>query len=311
VVKRNIRDLPARPLSGGWLPDETPEFAPMLAEQWADDYVDFSDLPVAIEGRRWRGSFASSRCDRQLFYNMSGQAQSEPLTLADHYRFELGKLIHARFQDAAVKMLVNRGYNIMIEDVTDLMPLMNGAARSDLIVRHQHKGENRPPELGVIELKTINGTGFKETACTFRGRPPKGPRPDHVIQAAVVAERLGADWLKVIYLATELVSVDVAAWTGTSGIGRFSAEWTVLPDVFSPMAQREANRVALMDQFVERDTLPPRMMWDSELPAGRPIVTDPLKGAGMVYGPDGTVIDGFKTWRCGYCSFQNKCNDDG
>lgn len=309
AVKRNIRDLPKANLSGGWLPDEEPKFAPLLAQVWGEDYVDENPLEMAVPGRRWRASWASNRCDRQLGYHMRGDEVSEPLQLVDHYRFNLGHQMHEQFQASAIKVLTAQGWRVQVEPKIDLMPEVDGAAHCDLIL------ERKPPlftsELGVIEIKTINGFGFKKTACTFRGTPPTGPHMDHVIQAAVPAWRIGADWLRIIYLSMECMSPDLAAWTGTSGIGRFCAEWTLTSEQFTPLAEREAQRVALMTQLVDAGRLPDRQLWDNELDGGRPIVTDPKTGSGLIYNLDGTVSKAFKTWRCGYCPFQQKCIDDG
>lgn len=307
AVKKPIRDLPKANLSGGWLPDENPVFAPLLAEYWGKNFVDEDPLEMAVPGRRWRASWANNRCDRQLGYHMAASEVSEPLQLVDHYRFNLGHQMHEQFQGAAVVTLTEQGWTVSVEQKIDLMPDVDGAAHCDLIVAR----DEPTSEVGVIEIKTINGFGFKNQACTFRGKAPKGPRMDHVIQAAVPAWRLNADWLRIIYLSMECMSPDLAAWTGTSGIGRFCAEWTLTSEQFTPIAEREAQRVALMTQLVDMGRLPDRQLWDNELPAGRPIVTDPKTGTGLVYNLDGTVLDTFKTWRCAYCPFQQRCIDDG
>lgn len=309
AVKRDIRNLPNAPLSGGWLPDENPDWAPILAQAWAEQEIDRAPLPMSVADRHWRASWSSSRCDRQLGYHMLGYEPSDELTLADHWRFWLGKLVHTQFQAAAIKKLEALGYTVTAEADIDLMPLINGAAHGDLMVMIPMI--DKIGRLVVVELKTINGMGFKETACTFRGKPPKGPKIDHVIQAAVVAARLAADEIKIIYLAMENVGKEMAAWIDVDEIGRFCAQWTITPDVFMPLAEREAQRVALVDSLVQIGKLPDRQLWDNELQGGRPIIQDPTKGTGLIYGIDGSVIKPFKTWRCAYCPFQKKCITDG
>lgn len=309
AVKRNIKDLPAAPLSGGWLPDENPDWAPLLAQAWAAQEVDDAPLAMAVAERAWRGSWSSSRCDRQLYYHMNGYEVSDELSLADHWRFWLGKLVHRHYQAAAVEALTKLGYSVEVELMVDLMPFMNGAAHSDLGVTIPTRDDEG--DLVIVELKTINGTGFKETSCTFRGKPPKGPKPDHVIQAAVAATALGAERIKIIYLSMECVGKELASFIDVDEIGRFCSQFTIERAVFEPLAEREAQRVSLMEQMIQLGKLPDRMVWDPELPEGRCIVTDPQTGAGLAYRLDGTVSKTFKTWRCRYCPFQRKCEDDG
>lgn len=305
AVKKDQSGLKKAPLSGGWMPDAEPEFAPVLARAWAEQFVSDEELEMAIPGLSWRGSWASARCDRQLWYRMAHVEESNPVTLADEWRFWLGKVVHEHFQKEAIRKL-GEHWAIEVEKVVDLRPAIDGSARMDLLAL-QLGGERR---VG-LELKTINGYGFKQHACTFRGKPPEGPRHDHVVQSAVAARALDLDEIKIVYLSLENVGAELATFIDADEVGRFAAEWTLTRAEYEPIADREARRIALVQSMVRSDLLVDRMIHDPELPQnGRPIVTDPAKGVGLVMGLDGSTQGTFKTWRCHYCPFQEACTKD-
>jgi hypothetical protein len=305
AVKKNQSGLPKGNLSGGWMPDEDPEFAPELAKLWSAQFVSDEELEMAIPGLSWRGSWASARCDRQLWYKMTKTPSSNPITLADNWRFWLGKLVHEHFQAAILERLSER-YTVEAEAVVDLRPAIDGSARMDLFLREP--GSNYKI---ALELKTINGMGFKSHACTFRGKAPEGPRYDHVVQSAVAARALDCDEIKIVYLSLENVGKELATFINADEIGRFAAEWTLTRDEYAPIADLEARRVAAVSMMAKSDILTDRQMWDPELPqTGRVIVSDPKKGTGLVTALDGTKLDTFKTWRCHYCDFQDTCAGD-
>lgn len=204
------------------------------------------------------------------------------------------------------------------------------SGRTDVFIVEQG-GEGtvayKGPKRIAIEVKTINGFGFKKSVGA-RG-DAEGPRTGAIFQAALNGRALQADEVVVIYLSLECLSDRElkALVTKTGGEPaphrKFLAEWTWSMEELNELVDRELKRlgkviemtdavVAQMEQAPEDDIpvrlLPPRSI-PLEMPA-RGRVTDPSKGTWQVE-VDGNIMDAGSTWWCGYCDFKDRCIADG
>ena len=159
----------------------------------------------------------------------------------------------------------------------------------------------------VVELKTINGTGFKKS---IQG---EGPRHSAVLQGSLYAHALEADLLVVCYLAVELLSPGWAEAKGFDNYGRFGAEWHYTPDQFGPLAKQEIDRMEWITKVAHDGggiTDIPRSFSESDpdMPHGAEI-SDPATGI-WSHVINGDLIGKGKTWQCNYCRYQDLCISD-
>lgn len=309
-INRSIRDLPKNSPDGGWPPDEDPWLATAIVDWWGRNYKD-KGAQRAIAERQWRASWSLYRCDRQLAYALTDTAESDPPTIADKWRFWLGETIHEYFQGAVYEIFGSE-WEIHVELKVDLAAIeIDGSLHGDVVLRHRDSGRKL-----AVEIKSINGMGFKDSACTFRGKPPTGPRVSHVLQGGMLAEAEHCDQLVIIYLAMENVSPDLAAWTGTSDAGRFCAQWTLYPDEWVNLVNLERIRLQKVNAAITlaKGRQIRRLMHDLELPIGA-TVDDPMPTKGharwVVRNSEGNVTQTGTTWRCAYCSWRHRCILDG
>lgn len=301
-IRKDNSDLPIASKSGGNPPVQNPIVVPLVAQTWHREYIEAGNdtLPMAIPGRRFRASWAAKRCDRSLQYALQRTQATEPPTLADHWRFGIGTMVHEIVQ----KTLPTAFPNADIEAPVDLLPVgIDGAATVDVIIRDE---DGKP--LRVVEIKTINGFGFKKSATAFKG-PADGPRWSAVVQGALAASALGArDGLVVAYLSLENLSPNMSTYAD-GDVGRFAAEWHYTLDECDDIANAEAIRIGRVLAFVDNDGLAPRTIHDPELPDGA-TVTNPDRGMWTVT-IDGQVHGAGSTWMCGYCDHRSRCAFDG
>lgn len=351
VIAKDLSYLPkAEPsdtqtyVEAGREPDREPQLAPVLAQAWYDQWAERFDrhLPTAIpDAGPFRASWAAS-CARQLAYNLAGTERTEPMTLADIWRTSLGSVVHERFQEQYAKVFPEA----KVELDVDLRPLgLAGSAHTDLVVPDPYEGEHaeamKRERWMPVEIKTINGTGFKMSATDFKG-VPEGPRESALVQLALQTIALvEAGWkierAKVVYLSLELVGPELAEKIGFGGeVGRFAAEWTYTVDELRPIAEAERDRMMGILGKLEADRrnravdyVTPGEMTDAEVDAaalelgydptvivrsipqyevGKPVtylrVVDPSKGTTA----KGSALR--KVWQCRYCGFQSQCVAD-
>jgi len=163
----------------------------------------------------------------------------------------------------------------------------------------------------VVELKTINGTGFKKAIGG------EGPRHSALVQGAMYAHASNADLLIICYLTMELLSPNYAEAKGFDNTGRFGAEWHFTKEEFTPIAEAEINRLDWIteslvtwdgDEAVLKEaTEIPKMFseYDPEIPWGAEIV-DPSNGS-WILEEDGSLLGKGRTWMCNYCNYQDRC----
>lgn len=295
-------NLPLRTSGADRSPVKRPVVVPVLAQKWFDTMSDKDTArPMAVADRRFRASWAGKRCDRSLAYALTGKPESEPNTLADYWRFGLGTMVHEYLQQAFTDLFPN----VQVEVPVDLEPIgLNGAATVDMVIPPQAKGDRAT----VVEIKTINGFGFKKSATAFKG-PAEGPRWSAVVQGALAATALEAD-LIVAYLSLENLSPSMALSYGDgSTVGQFAAEWHYTFEQCAQIAVGEVARVNRVMYMVDDGIVPPRAIHDPDVDAGG-VVFDPAKGSWSVV-TNGAITGTGRTWMCDYCSHRSACIADG
>jgi hypothetical protein len=316
ALKANHSNLPIGNLSEGWKPDAVPRFGMLLVDAWARRWIPEDELAHAVDGTRLRFSWAG-KCARDLSYWLQGFAPSDPMDIADHWRTGLGRMVHELLQ---AEMKEAYGESASVEHIVDMREIgIDGSGHVDVyLVGIEPTMENAKPDLPtrkiVIEVKTINGFGFK-MAVGARGAP-EGPRSNAVRQVSMAAEILDADECVIIYLSLECLSK--REWDkigGGTAHRKFMAEWTFGRDVYKPIAQAELQRLnrvlELTDEHLADPSrpLPPRSIPD--LPHGARI-TDPARGTWqLIDRSTDAVKDAGTTWMCDYCANRTRCIEDG
>ena len=262
-----------------------------------EEFAEGSPAPSMPDEKIWRGSMAAS-CSRQIAYRLCATEPSNPLTGADYWRFGLGTMVHNQLKPAIDRWLdKEEGVTAIEEAEVELGE--HGYGHVDLTLKAGDKTI-------VVELKTINGTGFKKTIGG------EGPRHSALVQGAMYAHASNADLLIICYLTMELLSPSWAEARGFDNTGRFGPEWHFTKEEFTPIAEAEIARLDyIADNLVQG--LPhevPRMFseYDPEIPWGAEII-DPSTGA-WVLEEDNQLLAKGKTWMCNYCNYQDRCANE-
>ena len=268
----------------------------LILNQIGNFFWDDSPAPSVPSGTRWRGSQAGS-CARQVTYDTLGYPSSNPITAADRWRMGLGTIVHSHLEPA-IKRWAKSDPDLIIHEEMETKIGDNGYGHIDMVLELPKVHQKI-----VIELKTINGTGFK------RSIQGEGPRHSAFLQGAMYAHALKADLLVICYLAVELLSPGWAEAKGFDNYGRFGAEWHYLPEQFMPAAEEEIKRLEKVTDTAHRlgiDAIPRSFSYsDSDIPQGAEVI-DPSTGA-WVLEQDGALISKGRAWQCNYCRYQDLC----
>jgi CRISPR/Cas system-associated exonuclease Cas4 (RecB family) len=317
-IKRDLSSLPTvdpkpeeRQL--GVPPTRQPTIGPKLAQAWFEARTHDDDLPRAVpEAGPFRGSDAG-KCNRQLWYRLQGTEKTEPTTIADHWRMDLGTMVHEALQDV-IASITPGALNELKLDLNGIG--IPGSMHVDILNPVDTVLDEKGQEYRVyeaVEIKTVNGFGYKMMATTYRKAGPEGPRESHAMQAALGAAAAEAEGYKVkgariVYLSMELVGPELAENIGLGGEeARFTAEWFIPIDECRQIAAREAQR--LQSVLEMHETNEPWVMGfipTSAFEVKTLQVVNPKTGAG-VFTHDQS---GGKTWMCNYCSYQSQCIRD-
>ena len=150
-----------------------------------EEFAEGSPAPSMPDEKIWRGSMAAS-CSRQIAYRITDTEISNPLTGADYWRFGLGTMVHNQLKPAIDRWLGKEdGVTAIEEAEVELGDY--GYGHVDLTLKAGDKTI-------VVELKTINGTGFKKAIGG------EGPRHSALVQGAMYAHASNADLLFICYL---------------------------------------------------------------------------------------------------------------
>jgi hypothetical protein len=321
---RDLSHLPGPDRDVGWAPDPEPELAPILAQEWArtnddslrrltmeDPRLTFSQaakcaraLGYAVRFRDQRRALGSDeklsdeQHAKELAVLREHHGPTNPMDEAGFWVTGIGRQVHELWQ--RILMVTYPDAEVEVQSsLTEHGLSCYGLADAVMLDNNQRL---------VVELKTINGFGFK-MAVGARGAP-EGPRRSAVTQLCLNALALGAERAKLIYLSLEnlsprelrkLVGGDGEAWM------KFAAEWTIDRDTIEAVALPEIKRMSRVLEVVDEGKLPPRMI--PGLPRGA-VITDPSAGAWQV-NVDGQILDTGTTWECGYCDWRERCIGDG
>ena len=322
MIKKDLSALPvAAPQQ--WVekathePDSNPLIGPVLAQNWFDGRTHDDNLPRALpDAGPIRGSDAG-KCSRSIWYRMQGTPKSDPPSIADHWRMDLGTLVHVGLQDAIEVTLPNAVNELKIDLNYAGIP---GSQHADIVspvmveVEAIEEGEMpvKVEKWEAIEIKTVNGYGYKTMATRFRGGPG-GPRESHVMQMALSVAALHHageyDMVggRIVYLSMENVGPEMAEHIGLGGeVGRFCAEWFFPLEQCLNIAGAEAERFEQLIEAVDQkhewvEGLVPTSAYRKE----QLVIMNPKTGAGI----DLKGV-GDKTWQCNYCDYQSQCIRD-
>jgi hypothetical protein len=272
---------------------ETRLFIHRIAEHWAKG----SKAPSTPDDMRWRGSQAG-KCARNVAYETLNIPKSDPPSTSAYWRMGLGSVVHSLLEPA-IKAWLDTDDTVEIEEETTVKLGEHGYGHVDLVLRTKTK----PSQVIVLELKTINGMGYKMSV-----ENGQGPRHSHVLQGALYANALNADLLVIGYLSMENISPARAEAKGIDDIGRFATEWHYTPDEFVVMAEQETARLAAITDQVH-ETKDPTTIGrrfshsDPDVPFPAEI-TDPATGRWEYETSYG------RAWQCRYCDYQTRCVAD-
>jgi hypothetical protein len=305
ALKKDLSSLSSVPSGGGELPVKHPTIGPLLAQAWADAFVDTDEHPLALpmshENARIRFSWAGM-CGRRIGYSVMGEPETNPSGPADHWRFGLGHLVHDQMQQVVQAAFPGAEVEVHTQLEDGLL-----AGHADVEITDGgtvSEGVSWTKKISV-EIKTINGFGFKK-AVGARGAA-EGPRIGAKIQGALNAVAGNCDELVILYLSMENLSPREAKNIGADEIGRFCAEWHYTRDEFEPWAEAERERFLGILATVDAGSTPDRYI-PHEMPPGA-VIDDPFKGQ-WVLREGGALVDAGSTWMCGYCPFADRCIDD-
>ena len=266
-------------------------FVHRIAEAWAGG----TEAPSQPEGTLWRGSWAGM-CARKVAYMTTGQEKTDPPSTADYWRMGLGSVVH-ELLEPAIQTWLDDDDSVAVEEEVKVKLGEWGHGHIDLVLTSMETGQKI-----VLELKTINGFGYK--MAVERG---EGPRHSHVLQGSMYARAVEADLLVIGYLSMENISPQRAQSFGLDDIGRFACEWHYPKDIYMPLAVTEEQRLESIALAAHADgpvSIPRRFAHsDPDIPFPAEI-TDPRTGTWH----DGTSFG--KAWQCRYCDYQTRCITD-
>jgi hypothetical protein len=279
---KDLSHLPKAAPDAGMKPDPEPKWGHIVAVSEQDR----PDKPIAL-GTPFRYSSAGD-CARKLSYHLAG-VKKEPIDLGGLHVMRLGTILHEDWQ----RVLEGLHPTVQIEVSTGIDGLVSGSCDA-LLDSH------------VLELKSKGGFGFK-LAIGDRG-PAQGPSTPNVIQLALNVVGCDATGGTLVMVATEAISKGAAAKKKMSDAARFVGEWTFTREQLQPYADKEVERLRLIQKLHEDGELAPRHV-PYEMPPGARI-TDVSKSAWQLTDDDGNVTDTGTIWGgqfCTYCAFQDHC----
>lgn len=302
-IAKDLSDLPTADKPAGTPPVAEPQFVSAIAESWFNQYLANGEhmRSKANEALPYRASFTAFRCDRQLHYAMAGKERPVP-NIADAYRMSLGTLVHNGLEEAINATFPNAEFEVVVDLTTIGVP---GSAHADIVT---YLDQTTRKVDAVVEVKTVNGFGFKSMATDFKG-PAQGPRSGHVLQAALSAMALDADRVVIAYLSMENLSPTMKRYT-QSDIGRFAAEWHYTREEYTALAMREIARIQRVTKWLDiPELIAPTTVHDDEVPEGA-FIQDPSRGMWVAHNADSSIADTGRVWFCDYCDWKDQCVSD-
>ena len=284
-------------------------YGPSLVDELIDSNRLRDQRAMAVPKRKFRASW-SGGCWRQLAYRMADTEPTEPYDEAGLFRMHTGTMIHDALEAAAPDTFFANDVEVITEKPVDLEPIgINGSATGDITVVYNNDAGDTTYTV-VIEVKTINGFGFKMLDS-------EGPRYGHITQGALSAEAWNADELVILYVSMENISKGQAAKKGLDTYQTFLREFSFTPETWAPFYEAEKFRVAKVLEYLADGHAPgevPTLIHDADrgviMPRGTKI-TSQTTGTWATVDGDGTISRSGKTWVCQYCPFRTTCIDEG
>ncbi len=283
-------------------PDADPWFIEPVVSEWYAQYIgDGNDTrEFAIPGSRWRASQAGD-CSRAIAYKIAGLEVTNPVTVADAWRFNVGSLLHDHIQAVILKRWPGSEVEVKVRIGED------GSGHADCLVVKDDGTRV------AVEIKTINGTGFKaSTVGKSKSALPEGARVSAILQGALCAASMDPqpEQMVVAYFSLENIA-PYAAKTLASEMHRFSAQWTFSRDEYLTLAEDEIRRLDRIVQITDKlgPQAVPRIIPDPSLPPHR--VQNAASGLLHIIDPEtGDYLRSDRTWRCDYCGHREQCIED-
>lgn len=219
-------------------------------------------------------------CVRTMSFRALGHKPAA-LDLSSMVNFFVGHKVHEAVQEA----IVEYDSEWVAEQDVDFPEPWHGMISGHADLWH-------PGIRACVEIKTVGAAAF-DIACGIardfrhKPKPPEGPKDNHLLQGAMNGLGLGAEWVVILYVSKEPVSVGKAARLDLSESDRVMAEWWIPMADVHEMAVRELDR--LHDALPYITGSPFRVV---------PEVVD--KGRVMEIKP-GT------SWHCDYCDYKGEC----
>lgn len=127
--RKDMSNLPTKAARPARPPSKNLIFLGPVMTRWHELAMANDDYQPALPGRPYRASMAGLRCDRQLYYALTGTPESEPQSVADTWRMKLGGMVHEGLQD----LLDSLGEGWRREVIVDYRPIgIDGSAHADL-----------------------------------------------------------------------------------------------------------------------------------------------------------------------------------
>jgi hypothetical protein len=226
----------------------------------------------------------SGKCARAMAYSALGY-DGEPFDAAGTFVTGIGTMVHEQVQEAIANVYPDSTFEIPTQVATS-------SGHCDGVIVTETHGRV------LYELKTMNGTAFKQTSG-IKTRPPKienptGPRWSTVLQSALNAKANDCEWICVGHIGLEAVSKGIAGQMEMSEMRRFISEFWIPKEVWEPLADQEIARQLNIIDHLDAGELPERFAIDD-------------KGMEISLSPEGAKQD----WRCQYCSYSESCINDG
>lgn len=278
-------------------PDSDPWLIKAMLSTWWERYLANGEdsRPHAFPDSRIRASWAG-KCARYIAYQVAGIEESNPVTVADAWRFNVGNLVHDAIQPIVLELFPGSEaeYKVRILDI--------GSGHVDILLVMSDG------QTVVVEIKTINGHGYRR----MFGEYGEGPRYQGVVQACVSAANIEPRPTAVILvvLSLEIMSPAEAAKNNVRGeYMRFAAQWTFTQEEYEAVANDELVRWQRIIELVDRDgvELVPRIIPDPNMPHHE--IIRPRDGSYQAKDEMGNPLNIRKTWHCNYCGYQDMCQE--
>lgn len=302
----SLKRAPKTEIPDGITPDRNPFLGPAFIREWQRLNADIIGPRAKAHDTPFRHSDAGW-CAHSLALSAQGVPDSDPPSAADSWNMSLGSKIHEWVDPALQAAFPGAEFEVKLATGDGL-----GSGHSDvfLAVVTQRDGKRV-----VVELKTINGYGYK-TAVGAQC-DAVGPKDGYVTQLALNTKAHDADLGIIWYLSRELISKDWARrifgpdmleedlplWV----LGQFSAEWTYPRAELELIAVAELERWAWIKALMDAGEEVPRIA--PGMPDGA-VVVNPRRGVWEIRAADGALADSGKTWQCAYCRHLTTCANE-